>query len=256
MSISNYRPAMSKKEHPIPIVHNDNGDFVNARDLHNFLKVKTDFSDWINRKIKEYGFEENLDFVRDLKFEESKKGTNLKHKLIDYIITFDMAKELSMLEKNEMGRKARKYFIEMEQVATKRMYGEAMTLTEFNKICKPRVHTELYRETMIVYKLRQARIALGLHPNIPSAERERYCNLMVYEGKEIEVSQEYILMKIRNRTAINQRNITKQFCNTVTKRMQFVARAIMDMPKGLNAKQTLSYMQDTGELMKKEVPYE
>ena len=40
---------------------------VNARDLHKMLEVKTDFSDWIKRRIKQCGFEENFDFIKLLK---------------------------------------------------------------------------------------------------------------------------------------------------------------------------------------------
>ena len=35
---------------------------VNARELHQFLKVGRDFSTWIKRRIEQYGFEEGVDF--------------------------------------------------------------------------------------------------------------------------------------------------------------------------------------------------
>ena len=49
---------------------------------------------------------ENQDFVRFHKKMEANNAT-----LIDYYITLDMAKELSMVERNEKGKQARKYFI-------------------------------------------------------------------------------------------------------------------------------------------------
>lgn len=36
---------------------------VNARDIHNYLQVKTRFNDWINRAISKYDFKENIDFT-------------------------------------------------------------------------------------------------------------------------------------------------------------------------------------------------
>ena len=36
---------------------------VNARELHAFLEVKARFNDWIARRIEEYGFIENVDFL-------------------------------------------------------------------------------------------------------------------------------------------------------------------------------------------------
>ncbi|OWP80023.1 hypothetical protein BWK63_13190 [Flavobacterium covae] len=92
----------------------ENGNpVVSARELHQFLEVETRFNDWIERRIEEYGFTENQDYSLLLNFEYQKKrgGHNRK----EYAITLDMAKELSMVEKNEKGRKARQYFIRIEK---------------------------------------------------------------------------------------------------------------------------------------------
>ena len=87
---------------------------VNARDLHKMLEVKTDFSDWIKRRIKQCGFEEKFDFIKLLKKEElSKTGQNL----IEYIISVDMTKHLGMMERNKKGHEIRKYYIEQEELA-------------------------------------------------------------------------------------------------------------------------------------------
>ncbi|MCH4828924.1 antA/AntB antirepressor family protein [Flavobacterium columnare] len=85
---------------------------VSARDLHQFLEVETRFNDWILRRIEEYGFIENQDFEVLLKNEQNPQGGRPQK---EYAITLDMAKELSMVEKNEKGRKARQYFIRIEK---------------------------------------------------------------------------------------------------------------------------------------------
>ena len=84
---------------------------VNARELHQFLEVKSRFGDWIKNRINEYGFVENQDFVSVSKNLENGGRT------IEYAISLDMAKELSMVERNEKGKLARLYFIEMEKKA-------------------------------------------------------------------------------------------------------------------------------------------
>ena len=66
---------------------------VNARDIHNYLQVKTRFNDWINRAITKYDFKENIDFYSFLS-----KTSGRPEK--EYIVTIDMAKELAMLENN------------------------------------------------------------------------------------------------------------------------------------------------------------
>lgn len=98
--------------------------FVNARELHQWLGVGRDFSNWIKDRIAKYDFMENLDyFVAIAKFGD---GFNVrsKGKIVDaktgkvlakeYIISLDMAKELAMVENSEIGKKVRKYFIRVE----------------------------------------------------------------------------------------------------------------------------------------------
>jgi anti-repressor protein len=79
---------------------------VNARDLHSFLEVPTRFNDWIKRRIEDFDFMEGADFVV------------LKNEYVtEYHLTLDMAKELSMVERNKKGKQARQYFIECERRA-------------------------------------------------------------------------------------------------------------------------------------------
>lgn len=89
--------------------HNTLIQAVSARELHHFLQVQTAFKDWIARRISEYGFLEGVDFCSILS--ESTGGRPAK----EYAITLDMAKELSMVERNEQGKQARRYFIECEK---------------------------------------------------------------------------------------------------------------------------------------------
>lgn len=77
---------------------------VNAREIHNYLGVKTRFNDWINRAIEKYDFIENIDY-------SILSNGNSK----DFVVTLDMAKELAMLENNPKGKETRKYFIEFEK---------------------------------------------------------------------------------------------------------------------------------------------
>ena len=85
---------------------------VNARDLHSFLESKQDFSTWIKNRIEKYDFIENQDFCSFHKKMEREIGGTIR---IEYAVSLDMAKELSMVENNEQGRLARRYFIECEK---------------------------------------------------------------------------------------------------------------------------------------------
>ncbi len=84
---------------------------VNARELHAFLDSKQDFSTWIKARITEYDFVEHQDFVLFHNFMEKGRPR------IEYFITLDMAKELSMVERTAKGKQARQYFIDCEKRA-------------------------------------------------------------------------------------------------------------------------------------------
>ncbi len=90
-------------------IHDEQAQLIDARTLHRFLGIDTEFRKWIARRIEEYGFQEGEDFRSFLA--ESSGGRRSR----DYHITLDMAKELSMVERNDKGRQARRYFIECEK---------------------------------------------------------------------------------------------------------------------------------------------
>lgn len=96
----------------IPISDNNGKRAVNARDLHSFLESKRDFSTWIKDRIKSYDFIECVDFQSFTEIVEREIGAT---KRIEYALSISMAKELSMIENNERGRQARKYFIACEE---------------------------------------------------------------------------------------------------------------------------------------------
>lgn len=98
----------------------------NARDLHAALQVGRDFSNWIKGRIDEYGFIEGVDFlvIDSPNPANQKKGRGGDRRSIDYHLTIDMAKELAMIENNEIGRAVRRYFIQAEKALRERLQAE------------------------------------------------------------------------------------------------------------------------------------
>ncbi|MHD0024549.1 antA/AntB antirepressor family protein [Corynebacterium diphtheriae] len=97
----------------IPLTNNDGAQAVMGRDLHQFLEVKTSYKDWFPRMVA-YGFEEAKDYA--LKIEHTPSPAGMKEKL-NHIISLDMAKEISMIQRTDKGKQARQYFIECEKRA-------------------------------------------------------------------------------------------------------------------------------------------
>ena len=168
---------------------------VSARELHEFLESKQDFSTWIKNRIEKYEFVENQDyFMLHKKMENPAPQKNGAEKSmtydnwqgrIEYHITLDMAKELSMVERNEKGKQARKYFIECEkrlQATMPQTYLEALeallasekaklTLEQQASINAPKVahydrvvaRTNLVNATHVASKLKLSAVKLNRH---------------------------------------------------------------------------------------------
>lgn len=98
----------------IKVTYDNDRVTVLARDLHEFLEVGTKFQDWFKRMC-EYGFAEGVDFNQLKREQVHSQKRERTYSAIDYQPTIEMAKELAMIQRNERGKQARKYFIQLEK---------------------------------------------------------------------------------------------------------------------------------------------
>lgn len=89
----------------------DNHILISAKELHQFLQIRTSFRVWFGRMI-EYGFEENEDYKKVYINNDTVGGNQT---VVDYMMKIDMAKEISMIQRSKRGKAVRKYFISVEQ---------------------------------------------------------------------------------------------------------------------------------------------
>ena len=92
----------------IKVNYDNDTPTVSGRELHEFLEVKSKYADWFKNMIA-YGFSENTDYISFSKNLENGGRTK------DHQLTIEMAKELCMLQRNEKGKQARQYFINLEK---------------------------------------------------------------------------------------------------------------------------------------------
>lgn len=87
----------------------DNQNYINGRQLWKALEIETNFRDWMPRMI-EYGFEVEKDY-RSFLSAGNHGGSQSK----EYLLSIDMAKEIAMIQRTELGKQYRRYFIELEK---------------------------------------------------------------------------------------------------------------------------------------------
>ena len=85
---------------------------VSGRELHEALGIKTAYKDWFPRMC-EYGFTENSDFLTVAQKRATAQGNFTTYN--DHMLTIPMAKELCMIQRTDIGRKFRQYFISIEE---------------------------------------------------------------------------------------------------------------------------------------------
>ena len=82
---------------------------ISGRELHKKLGVGQHYRDWIKRML-EFGFIENQDYTpHNFVHPQNNQETS------DVLMKLDMAKEICMLQRNEIGKQFRKYFIQVEK---------------------------------------------------------------------------------------------------------------------------------------------
>lgn len=98
----------------ITITERNGQQVVSARELHSYLGNKKQFADWMKHRITRYGLIENQDYVSYSPISEKPLGGRPE---IDFALTLNAAKELSMVESTKRGKEARQYFIACEKKA-------------------------------------------------------------------------------------------------------------------------------------------
>ena len=110
---------------------------VDARELHRRLKVQTSFNHWFNRRVSEYNFDENKDYFTENQLLDKNDKKYPHRPRTEYFLTIDMAMEIAMLERTEVGKEIRNYFIEMEKIARKSLIKMPPSLNVYGKEALP-----------------------------------------------------------------------------------------------------------------------
>ncbi|WP_421186163.1 antA/AntB antirepressor family protein [Aeromonas enteropelogenes] len=169
---------------------------VNARELHAFLTMGRDFSNWIKDRIAEYGFVDGVDFTTvEILSSPNLASTKESHpyqrnaakarpqRIKEYALSLNMAKELAMVERSDEGRRARRYFIdceplritaapELNQMSLEQWHGERKASKNYCKLMNDALEesrSRLGKTTLTHYYSNEAnlinRLVLGMDAN-------------------------------------------------------------------------------------------
>lgn len=160
---------------------NEEVNSVNARELHDQLKVGKDFSNWIKDRIDQCQLIENVDYVLVRQNGRINSGRGGDRRSINYFLSIDAAKHLAMMERNEIGKQVRQWFIQAEK------YARSLEVEEIAKAIGLRTAHALNLllvEEGLVYKTSSSRSTKHL-PTVKATD----AGLMVL--KHVEVDTKY-----------------------------------------------------------------
>jgi anti-repressor protein len=121
-------------------VNQNNEQAVSARELHEKLGIRKDFTDWFKYQIEKLGLREGFEFTPILGKTSEQGG----RPSADYAVPLDIAKHICMISGGEQAHKIREYFIQIErawnspeqvmaralQIANKRIDSYIQTIKE------------------------------------------------------------------------------------------------------------------------------
>ena len=209
-------------------IGNDEINSVDARELWRFLKSKQHYSDWIKKRIKEYNFVQGIDFItnQNKMFSPPRK---------EYTISVDMAKELSMVEKNQKGKEARQYFIQCEKESRSPLnYIDALKqliIAEEQKLIAEKLHKETVKE--LEYK---EEVISGICKSISLETQRQVLNKVVrYKGSDF-----------RERWRLLYDHFSRKYhMNLAMRKVKYDAL----QPKGFKTKNTLDFIENGLEML-------
>ncbi len=180
----------------IPLISQSGKILIDARLMHQRLGSKQQFSNWIKNRIKDYNFQEKEDYLINLfNRSDGKPGKRKK----DYFLTLDMAKELAMLERSEVGRDIRRYFIDQEKKAR-----GMVSVPSSDHLFTDLIPKVINNRKLYPYKEILRRCGYSLKSSSAS-RKARYWMHFIKEGNLLYITEEFSLHLLHTKTVYNNR---------------------------------------------------
>ena len=143
----------------VPVYETSTGEkVVYGSELHTVLGAPSVYREWVKRRLTD------IDAVDKEDFEGVEISTPSGQTKKDHIIKLDTAKEMAMLERNEKGKRVRRYFIQVEKKYKEENIQKGIT----QKPDKPK--KEIPSVNMMVKNIREALHDAGVDSKYIAAE--------------------------------------------------------------------------------------
>ena len=149
---------------------------VDAREIYDFIGVKSRFNDWFKKSIDFIGAKEGKDF-----YQKNSKSTGGRPKL-EYDVTIECAKELCLTQRTDKSKELRLWLISLsnqhdtglaftaQQIEALMDLSKAMTLISIQKEVEKK-HYGIYNDKYTWYQYRAALLGYGTNDVIEAMKK-------------------------------------------------------------------------------------
>ena len=175
---------------------------ISGRDLHAFLEVEKDFSDWMKAQIARARLVQHRDY--EVFAAPPERGAGNRGSRVEYALTMDAAKHIAMMAGTDKGFQVREYFIECERRANDPVH----TLMHLNRTDTIRLLLATCEERDGVQaQVVEMRPKAALHDAIVDATGH---HSIAEAAKLLGTGQKRLFALLREKDVLNARNVPYQ----------------------------------------------
>lgn len=178
---------------------------VNAREIYNFIGVKSRFNDWFKNSIDFIGAKEGKDF-----YQKNSKSSGGRP-TIEYDVSIDCAKELCLIQRNEKSKQLRLWLISIsKQVENAELvsHKQVMEIVKMIKVFSVYEHRKLALSKNAVNYINNA---LMIHPEYSKNTNLLYGKFHQWRNEVLQTGKEVLAERVKEYCLIERRRIPSKF---------------------------------------------
>jgi phage anti-repressor protein len=183
---------------------NDNNR-VDAREIYNFIEVKSRFNDWFKSSIDFIDAKEGKDF-----YYKSSKSTGGRP-TIEYDVSIDCAKELCLIQRNEKSKKLRLWLISLSnQVESAGLvsHKQVLEIVRMIKVFSVYEHRKLALNKNVDNYISNA---LMIHPEYSENRNVLYKKFHQWRNEVLQTGKEVLSERVKEYCLVERKRIPAKF---------------------------------------------
>jgi phage anti-repressor protein len=184
---------------------NVNEKKVDAREIYNYIGVKSRFNDWFKNSIDFIGAKEGIDF-----YQKNSKSTGGRP-TIEYDVTIDCAKELCLVQRTEKSKELRQWLI---SISKKVENADLVSREQVMGIVKMIKVFSIYEYRKLAMQKNAENFvnnAISIHPEYSKNRSLIYGKFHQWRNEVLQTGKEVLAARVKEYCLIERKRIPAKF---------------------------------------------